>query len=309
MSREVQAARPPTTPSDPGWYPTIRMLVKQGRPKQWAKNVLVFAAPAAAHELNNTGVVADSVLLFIAFCLVSSGTYYWNDLFDLEVDRLHPVKRHRPIASGAISILAARWTGTGLILAGLAVAAFAQWQCVLVAVGYVVLTLTYSIVWKHIAVVDLVVVAAGFVVRAIAGAFVADVPLSNWFLLFTSFAAMFIVTGKRYAELREYGEDAARTRVTLEAYSLAYLRTILSVSLAASMITYCLWAFNAAEIYGTTLPFYELSIVPMTCALLRYTLVIEQGHGAAPEEVFIADRTLQVIGCVWMLCIGLAIYG
>lgn len=285
-----------------------RTLLREARPKQWLKNVLVFAAPAAAHVLHHGDVIVRSVVLFVGFCLVSSGTYFWNDLFDIEVDRLHPTKRLRPIASGALSIETARVAGCVLIVIGLALATAVRWQAGAVALGYVVLTLSYSAVWKHIAVIDLVAVAGGFVLRAIVGAVAIDVNMSTWFLLCTSFASLFIVTGKRYAELRELGEGAAQSRATLEAYSLTFLRTVLNISVGAALVSYCIWAFDITAQTGSRYPFYELSIVPVLCALLRYTLVIEQGHGAAPEEIFAIDRTLQVLGVLWVIVFGLGVY-
>ncbi|MEO5722998.1 MAG: decaprenyl-phosphate phosphoribosyltransferase, partial [Ilumatobacteraceae bacterium] len=242
------------------------------------------------------------------FCLVSSGTYYWNDILDVNVDRLHPTKRFRPIASGAIGMHAARLIGSVLIIAGLGAAFAVRWQAGAVVAGYVLLTLSYSIVWKQIAVIDIVAVAGGFVLRAVAGAAGVNVPMSTWFLLFTSFASLFIVTGKRYAEMREVGEHAARSRATLDDYSLGFLRIVLSVSVGVALVTYCIWAFDTTQLTGARWPFYELSIVPMLCALLRYTLVLEQGHGAAPEEIFAADRTLQVLGVLWLIVFGLGVY-
>ncbi len=282
-------------------------LVKQARPKQWLKNLLVFAAPGAAGVLNDWSSLWRSVVIFVAFCLASSGTYFWNDLLDAESDRNHPTKQHRPIASGAIPVGIGRLVGTGLLVAGVGLAATTRWQAALVVAGYVVLTSLYSAVLKHIAVVDLIAVAAGFVLRAIAGAVATDVQMSKWFSLTTSFASLFIVAGKRYAELRDLGEDS-QTRSTLDDYSLGFLRIVLSVSCGAAMVTYCIWAFDTRELAGTTWPFYELSIIPMTTALLRYTLILEQGHGAAPEEIFAHDRVLQVLGVIWIAMFGFGLY-
>ena len=286
----------------------IRALVAEARPRQWAKNVLVFAAPGAAHVLGHAGDLLTTTVVFVVFCMVSSGTYYWNDILDIDLDRLHPTKRFRPVAAGTIGLGVARIVGTALILGGVAVALAVRWQVAAVAGGYVVLTLSYSTIWKHVAVIDLVAVAAGFVLRAIAGAVGVDVPMSTWFLLCTSFGSLFIVTGKRYAELRERGEEAAQSRATLEAYSSGYLRIVLSVSVAATLVAYCIWAFDAAEVNQTRWHFYELSIIPMLCALLRYTLILEQGQGSAPEDIFAADRTLQVLGLLWIVVFGLGVY-
>lgn len=286
----------------------IRALFKEARPKQWVKNVLVFAAPAAAGQLTHGDVLLKTVLAFIAFCMASAGTYYWNDIHDVEADRTHPVKRSRPIASGAVPLGTAKVVGSLLLVAAIGLGFAVRWQLGLVTLGYIVLTTTYSTALKHVAVVDLVAVAAGFVLRAIAGAVATDVPMSTWFLLCTSFGSLFIVTGKRYAELREYGDHAGAARASLDDYTMGFLRIVLSVSVGATLVTYCIWAFDTKEVSGSTWPFYELSIVPMVTALLRYTLILEQGHGAAPEEIFVADRTLQVLGLLWAVVFGLGVY-
>jgi decaprenyl-phosphate phosphoribosyltransferase len=284
-----------------------RALLRQARPKQWVKNLLVFAAPGAAGVLDNGASLWRAVVVFIAFCLASSGTYFWNDLLDAQSDRNHPTKQHRPIARGDIPVGVGRLAGTLLLLAGIGLAATTRWQTALVVAGYVTLTSLYSAVLKHIAVVDLVAVAAGFVLRAVAGAVATDVQMSKWFSLTTSFASLFIVAGKRYAELRDLGDDA-RTRATLDDYSLGFLRIVLSVSCGAALVTYCIWAFDTRELAGSTWPFYELSIIPMGTALLRYTLILEQGHGAAPEEIFAHDRVLQILGLIWLAVFGIGVY-
>jgi decaprenyl-phosphate phosphoribosyltransferase len=202
----------------------------------------------------------------------------------------------------------AKVVGTLLLLGGIGLGFAVRWQLGLVVLGYVVLTTLYSSALKHVAVVDLVAVAAGFVLRAIAGAVATDVRMSTWFLLCTSFGSLFIVTGKRYAELREYGDHAGAARASLDDYTLGFLRIVLSVSVGATLVTYCIWAFDTKELSGSTWPFYELSIVPMVTALLRYTLILEQGHGAAPEEIFMADRTLQILGLIWAAVFGLGVY-
>ncbi len=288
-------------------FTTLRALVEEARPKQWGKNVLVFGAPGAAGVLDNGPSLVRTLAVFAAFCLASSGTYYWNDIHDAEADRQHPNKRLRPVASGAISMGTARTVGSLLLAVGIAAAFALGWRVGSVVVGYVVLTTVYSVALKHVAVVDLVAVAGGFVLRAVAGAVVTAVPMSTWFVLCTSFGSLFIVTGKRFAELREVGESAG-TRASLDDYSLAFLQTVLSVSVGATLVTYCIWAFEIREVSGSSWPFYELSIVPMLTALLRYTLVLEQGHGSAPEEIFAADRWLQAMGVVWLLVFGLGVY-
>jgi decaprenyl-phosphate phosphoribosyltransferase len=286
-----------------------RGLLRTARPNQWAKNVLVFAAPGAAGVLDDWPALGQTLLAFVAFCLAASGIYCWNDALDVNADRFHPTKRFRPVASGAVSVTAAKVAGAVLIAASLAVAAgTGRWETVVVVAVYVVVTMAYSFWLKHVAVLDIVTVASGFVLRAAGGAVAVDVPMSQWFVLCTVFGSLFIVIGKRYAELREMGEDGPAVRATLGEYTIGYLRIVLTLSCGAALVSYCQWAFETKELSGSDWPWYELSIVPMLVALLRYALVLEQGRGAAPEEVFAADRVLQLMGAVWVVVFGLGVY-
>jgi len=286
----------------------LTALLRESRPKQWLKNVLVFAAPGAAGVLDESDNLALTVLAFVSFCFAASGIYIWNDLLDVEADRRHPTKRNRPIASGELSVGVARVAGVAFPIIALALAAATgRWQTVAVVGTYIVITIAYTLRLKHVPVVDVVTVAAGFVLRAAAGAVAVDVPMSRWFVLCITFGSLFIVVGKRYAELNEVGEGAG-TRATLEVYSVGYLRILLSVSLAGVLISYCQWAFETSEASASNWPLYELSIVPMLMALMRYLMVLEEGGGAAPEEVFVSDRLLQFLGLCWVVVYGLAVY-
>lgn len=281
-------------------------VIKAMRPKQWLKNVLVFAAPGAAGVLDNGSDFAITVVAFVAFCLAASGIYVWNDLQDVEADRLHPTKRNRPFAAGTITVGVGRVMGVALPVAAIAVAAATgRWQTVAIVIVYLVLTLSYTFWLKEVAIIDLLAVASGFVLRAAAGAVAVDVPMSRWFVMCVTFGSLFIVVGKRYAELQEVGIDAG-TRATLDTYTPGFLRMLLSVSLGGALISYCVWAFETAE--GTDFPFYELTIVPMIAALFRYLLVLERGEGSAPEEVFARDRVLQLAGLIWIIIYGVAVY-
>lgn len=286
----------------------LRGLWRTARPKQWLKNVLVFAAPGAAGVLDEGNNLALTVLAFVSFCFAASGIYVWNDLLDVEADRRHPTKRDRPIASGELSVGAARVAGVVFPIVAIALAALTgRWQTVAVVVTYIVITIVYTLRLKHEPVVDVVTIAAGFVLRAAAGAVAVDVPMSRWFVLCITFGSLFIVVGKRYAELNELG-GGAQTRATLEEYSIGYLRMLLSISLAAVLLSYCIWAFETSATSTSDWPLYELSIVPMLMALLRYLLVLDQGQGAAPEEVFTSDRLLVLLGFCWIVVYGLAVY-
>ena len=284
-------------------------LLRTARPKQWLKNVLVFAAPGAAGVLDQSAELGKTLLMFVAFCLAASGTYFWNDVLDVEADRAHPTKSKRPIAAGTVSLTTAKLVGVVLPILALGVAALTgRWQSVAVVAAYMAITLSYSAVWKHVAVLDLVAIASGFVLRAMGGAVAVDVPMSSWFVLVTTFGSLFVVTGKRYAEAIELGDGAHHVRSTLGDYTDGYLRFVLAVTCGGALVSYCVWAFETKELSGSDLPYYELSIVPMLAAFLRYALVLDQGAGAAPEEVFASDRVLQVLGLIWLVVYGMAVY-
>jgi decaprenyl-phosphate phosphoribosyltransferase len=287
----------------------MNVYVRLARPKQWLKNVLVFAAPGAAGVLDEPNDLGLALLAFAAMSLAASGTYYWNDALDVESDRSHPTKCMRPVAAGLVGVGVAKVLGSVLMLAALGLAALTgRWQTVAIVAVYAAVTLSYSAVWKHVAVIDLIAISSGFVLRAAAGAVAVDVPMSSWFVLVTTFGALFIVTGKRFAEAHELGDGAHAVRATLGMYSEAYLRFVLGITCAGALVSYCVWAFERRDLTGAEFPWYELSIVPVMTAFLRYALMLDQGHGAAPEEVFGADRVLQLLGAVWVAVFALAVY-
>ncbi|MEN9805260.1 MAG: hypothetical protein RIS41_2107 [Actinomycetota bacterium] len=286
----------------------IGAIWRESRPKQWLKNVLVFAAPGAAGVLDDVDALVPTLVVFVALSLVASGTYFWNDIVDVEADRLHPTKCRRPIAAGEIPLFVARVVGSAMVVVGLAVAFTSGWRAGIAVGVYLAVTASYSAGLKRVAVVDLMVVASGFVIRAIAGAEAADVPMSTWFLLCTSFGSLFIVTGKRFAELRDMGSAATSTRSTLAQYTIEYLRIVLTVAIGATLVSYCIWAFETKEISDLSWPLYELSIVPMVGALMRYTLLLERGEGSAPEDIFFRDRTIQAMGVLWVAVFAAGVY-
>jgi decaprenyl-phosphate phosphoribosyltransferase len=278
------------------------------RPKQWAKNVLVFAAPGAAGVLGDPESLGLTLVAFVCFCCAASGTYCWNDALDVDEDRLHPKKQLRPIASGAITPNAAKVAGTVLLATGIGLSFVANTDLALVVGGYVVLTVAYSGWLKHEPVIDIAAVAAGFLLRAIAGGVAVDVVISEWFLIVAGAGSLFMVTGKRHAERLELGDDAGAHRRALTHYSIAYLAYVRGVATSVAIVAYVTWAFQQSAQTGNEVPF-QLSIVPFVLGLLRYALLLDQGKGGAPEEVVLSDRVLQVIGLVWVATFGLGVLG
>ena len=286
-------------------------LLRAARPKQWAKNVLVFAAPGAAGMLDQAEPLADAAIAFAAFCLAASGTYLLNDVADREADARHPTKRTRPIAAGVVSPALATAAGVLAIAGGLGLGLVADWRLSVTVAVYVALTTAYSLWLKHIVILDVVAIASGFVLRAIAGAAATGVPVSDWFFIVTSFGSLFVVTGKRQgevAELRREPGEAGDLRRTLDQYTDSYLAYLRTVASGVVFVAYCVWAFEAAALTSGSVPWFELSIVPFVVAVLRFALLLDRGQGAAPEELFFADRPLQLAGLTWALVYGSAVY-
>jgi decaprenyl-phosphate phosphoribosyltransferase len=299
----------PAGPPDEPTPSTLRAILKTARPKQWTKNVLVFAAPAAAGVLDERTALLETLVAFVAFCFAASATYFLNDAADAEADRLHPVKRGRPIAAGHLAPRTARGIAVVLVVLAFAITAPINGGKLTAVVGaYLAVTLAYTHWLKHEPVIDLVAVASGFVFRAIAGGVATDVPLSDWFLIVAGAGSLFIVTGKRHAEQVELGSDSLAHRTTLGAYSTAYLGYVRAVASGVMITAYCLWAFENATTSGDD-TWFRLSIVPLVIAVLRYALVIEKGGGGAPEEVVLSDRVLQVLGVLWVVTFMLGVGG
>ncbi|MBN9107022.1 MAG: decaprenyl-phosphate phosphoribosyltransferase [Propionibacteriaceae bacterium] len=277
------------------------------RPKQWIKNVLVLAAPVAAGRLFEASVLVPTLWAFVAFCLVSASIYLINDIRDVEADRQHPTKQFRPIAAGELAPSVA-WVMAAVTLAAALLLAF--WTAPMlgaVIAFYWVLQVGYSFFWKNQPIVDLAMVAAGFLLRAVAGGVASGLMLSQWFLLVASFGSLFMVAGKRYSELVELG-DAAGTRSSLARYTDSYLREVWSLSAAVMILSYSLWAFDqAGHLWGV--PWAAVSIAPFTLAVLRYAYQIDKGIAGEPEDVALSDHMLQAFAILWAIPLAIAVFG
>ena len=278
------------------------------RPKQWVKNVLVLAAPLAAGQLLQPAVLLASAWAFVSFSLVSASIYLINDSRDVEADRLHPKKRFRPIAAGELSIPTAYLLAAVTVAASLAIGFWVAPLLGVTLASYWVLQVIYSLFLKHQPIIDLAMVAAGFLLRAVAGGVAAGLPLSQWFLLVASFGSLFMVAGKRYSELKELGTEAG-TRASLERYTKSYLREVWSVSIAIVIMSYSLWAFEQTKTQLWGIPWTTISIAPFTLAVLRYAMKIDQGQAGEPEDVVLSDPILQVLAVLWVVPVAVAVFG
>jgi decaprenyl-phosphate phosphoribosyltransferase len=277
------------------------------RPKQWTKNLLVFAAPGAAGVLGNAEDLVASVAAFVAFCFAASATYLFNDASDVEADRAHATKRHRPIAAGELPVGLAVGCAIAFALMSIGIGVAVRWPLAVVIVGYMALTTAYSMMLKHMVIVDVVALASGFVLRAVAGGVAADVPISNWFFIVTSFGSLLMAVGKRHAEVVSLGDDAGSHRKVLDGYSPGFLAYLRSVSSGVVLVAYCLWAFERADLTNLSVPWYQISIVPFATAILRYAQLLDAGEGGAPEELILKDRMLLVSGAAWAVLFGIGV--
>jgi decaprenyl-phosphate phosphoribosyltransferase len=280
---------------------TARGILRTARPKQWVKNVLVFAAPAAANALDDGSVLGHAALAFVVFCLAASSIYLLNDALDVEADRAHPTKRNRPIAAGIVPVPVAYGAFGVLAVGALVLSALTlnRNSLALVAV-YLVLNVAYCLKLKHVVLVDVMIVASGFVLRAALGGLATDLPLTQWFLLTATFGSLFIAVGKRASDVVLVGADAAKTRKALEDYPPEYLRFLLVFSAAACAISYGLWAFSVLP-RNDGFPWSFMSLIAFVFVLLRYALLVETGKGGEPENVVLRDRSSQVALLVFLL--------
>ncbi|MEV7549617.1 decaprenyl-phosphate phosphoribosyltransferase [Amycolatopsis sp. NPDC089917] len=284
-------------------------IIKTARPRQWVKNVLVFAAPffAFSKSTDRTGLLVAALIAFAAFSLVASSVYLINDAVDVEADKAHPTKRNRPIAAGIVPVPVAYVSAVVFFALGLGISFFASWQLAVVLAVYEAVQLGYCFGLKHQPVVDLAIVGSGFLMRSIAGGVAAGIALSQWFLLVTAFGSLFMVAGKRYAEIMLFERTGAKIRSSLKKYSASYLRFVWATSAAILIMSYCLWAFEIRQVEHDSV-WAVVSMVPFVVAVLRYAVDVDGGNAGEPEEIALKDRVLQVLGASWVVTLFLSFY-
>jgi decaprenyl-phosphate phosphoribosyltransferase len=272
-----------------------RAWVRLVRVRQWPKNLLVLAAPAAADTLGRGFVHDRAMLALIVLCLLSSAVYLVNDVLDIDEDRLHPRKRHRPVASGAIGSGEALLTAAGCALLGLAACAAVSSTLLIIGAAFLGLNLAYTTRLRRVPLADIGAIAASFALRAIAGSVATETPISPLFVVVVAFAALFVAGGKRYADIRD--PAGRRARPVLERYSPGLLRLLIAVTCVGAIVAYAAWAFAGAR--SDVAAVRELALVPFAIALLRYATLLDAGAGDAPERVLFGDRVLAACGVLW----------
>lgn len=275
------------------------------RPKQWTKNLIAYAPLLFAAKAHNLLLLQNATLCVVSFCFVSSAVYIINDIFDREADKLHPRKCKRPIASGEIS-LATAWTLAALLApTGLILSFLLRPSLALVVLAYLLLTVAYSMVLKHAAILDVLSIAAGFLLRAVAGAVAVRVPMSGWFLLCTGLGAIFLALEKRRRELSVLQNEADAHRKALQGYTMALLNRLESLILPSLLSAYVFYSF--LSIHGQWM---MLSVPFVIYGLMRYQqLSCNEGETGTPEDILLSDRPIQIAIVLWLGTSALVVYG
>jgi 4-hydroxybenzoate polyprenyltransferase len=286
----------------------LRLILKSMRPRQWLKNIFVFAALVFDRQLFSYRSFLTTSLAVLLFGLVSSLSYLINDLVDIEADRKHPKKQHRPLASG---ILSQKNAGIGVIILAVFVfpASFVlDFVFGLIISAYFLLMVAYSMVLKRIPLLDVMVIATGFVLRVAAGVVVINIDmLSPWLFVATTFLALFIALGKRRAEMSLLQDEAGNHRQVLQGYTKDFLDQLLTIVMSTTLMTYCLYTFSSP--IASNNQSMMLTIPFVIYGLFRYLYLIRiKGIGGAPEEIVLTDRHMQITITLWSLTVILILY-
>ena len=285
-------------------------MIKSARPKQWIKNFFIFAPLIFSQNLFEIPLLVKSITAFVAFCLLSSSLYILNDIRDLEEDKHHPLKSKRPLASGKISKSQA-WTAFSILFVlsiGISFL-FLNQKFMFVALVYVILQFSYSFGLKHVIILDVFIIAAGFIIRVIAGGFAINVQISHWLLICTLLLALFLALSKRRHEMILLGEDAVNHRPILKEYSPYLLDQMIAVVTASTVIAYCLYTISEETVskFGSTALIYTLPFV--LYGIFRYLYLIHQrAQGGTPETLIIKDKPLLLDLFLWIASAVLILY-
>lgn len=289
----------------------VRLL----RPQQWIKNTFVFAGPIFGKKLLDPEAMRDTLLGFVCLCLVSSAVYVFNDIRDREEDKLHPRKCRRPIAAGEIAVGPATLVALALLLIGVAGAWMLDGRFLIVVIGYVALQALYNAWFKHAVILDVITIGLGFVLRAVAGVFLAHVPLSPWLVLCTFTLCLFMGFSKRRCELNALAAnggpaEAGRHRRTLTIYTPDLLNHMTTLTAGIAIVTFMLYTVDprTGEKFGGEYMLYTLPIV--VYAVFRFAVLVEHGEVDGPTDVVLKDRPFQLAILLWAAAaVGIVYFG
>ncbi len=280
--------------------------LRLARPKQWTKNGFVLAGLVFSGSAFEVSSVVAAMLAFVAFCLLSGAVYAINDVLDVEEDRKHPLKRFRPVASGEISARAAIVYSVLLAAAGLATCFSVNLGVGFVGLTYLGLQALYSPILKHMAILDVMGISAGFVIRALAGVMAVGSPISPWLIVCTGLLTLFLGFSKRRHELATLGEGASIHRKNLSDYSVPMLDEMMNIMISATIIAYALYTFT---VYERDAEMFMMGSIPFVVyGVFRYMLLVHRDGGGNPDTLLLQDRPLQISLLLWLAVVGSAIY-
>ena len=280
--------------------------LRLARPKQWTKNGFVLAGVLFAGKALSIPHIADALLAFAAFCLVSGAVYAFNDVLDVEEDRKHPLKRYRPVASGDVPVPAAVVYAALLLAGGLALGFYVNPGVGAAGLAYLALQAVYTPFLKHIAILDVMSISAGFVIRALAGVAAVNSPISPWLIVCTGLLTLFLGFSKRRHELATLGEGAVVHRKNLRDYSVPLLDEMMNIMISATIIAYTLYTFT---VYERDSEIFMMASIPFVVyGVFRYMLLVHRDGGGNPDTLLLADRPLQISLFLWLVVVGVTIY-
>lgn len=279
--------------------------LRLARPKQWTKNGFVLAGVVFSGEALQLSSVVAALLAFVAFCALSGAVYAANDVLDVEEDRKHPTKRFRPVAGNEIPIRAAAIYAALLALGGLALAFFVGLGVGLAGIAYLVLQAVYTLILKHMVILDVMSISAGFLIRALAGVAAVGSQISPWLVVCTGLLTLFLGFSKRRYELHVLGEGAQTHRKNLRDYSVEMLDQMMNIMVAATIIAYAMYTFT----FAYHLRSYMMASIPFVIyGVFRYLLLVHRDGGGDPDTLLLRDRPLQIALLLWIAVIMTVIY-
>lgn len=281
-------------------------LLRLARPKQWTKNGFVLAGVVFAGKAFSATSVLYALLAFAGFCLLSGAVYAFNDVIDVEEDRKHPLKRRRPVASGEVPVPVAVAYAALLVAGGLALCFYVNAGVGITGLAYLALQAVYTPFLKHIAILDVMSISAGFVIRALAGVAAVESPISPWLIVCTGLLTLFLGFSKRRHELATLGDGAIVHRKNLRDYSVPLLDEMMNIMISATIIAYTLYTFTVYERQDEI--FMMASIPFVVYGVFRYMLLVHRDGGGNPDTLLLADRPLQISLLLWLVVVGVTIY-
>ncbi|MFO7944226.1 MAG: decaprenyl-phosphate phosphoribosyltransferase [Anaerolineales bacterium] len=307
MDLELHSQALPRPKKSCYYSPMLRAVIRSMRPKQWVKSIFLFTALVFDRKLLHPDAFLRTLIGAVLFSLMASAVYIINDIADIESDRNHPKKRHRPIASGKLPTSTAWGIGMGIMLAALILAYLLEPAFMVIGVLYLVLNLSYSTWLKHIPLLDVLILASFYVLRVQAGVTLIEVKrFSPWLYVVTTLFALFIGFGKRRAELNLLSQKANQHRSVFEGYTIDLLDQLITIVSGTTIVAYSLYTFSAPNLPENhammlTIPF-------VLYGLFRYLYLLQMGKGGAPEEIAYTDRPLQISILLWSISILVIFY-